>query len=463
MNFQKIELDRESAKRVKTNLGAILTASEEDVSQALALEPKQEIDIADAIESVTLDGETSREWLHQTMAGLPVECWVKGEGELHSVTPMRSASLRHLIQDQMDVAQAEDAAPVKNRKLLIDSLKSKLLDEPSRFASMFDWRKGPASYSILEDVALTNSIEKVEHAFYLTYNVIELKERSCLDLSSAIGTPTPIELIPSIANKASLHVYQWLESLAEGSEKEVLEDNLVARVLCNLAANRVLLESARIGALSAKAAKVNAKLIGALNSIGTLEIPQIDSDEQIEQALTLLFGAEGAFASVEGMSRRLSGSDLKTTVRAAHVIEDQYLHTRGAFFRSNLHNGRLPLNDTFLFAFALAGLFQTKSYVPSEFPNEDKYASFPGRGTSARSGFLKPHAMELVKSMYGQMAFANVGWELCGDRICDYARAMDQKRSYLQMLLFHVFKRWTAGKLCNLHSSLEQNPDLLVH
>ena len=42
-----------------------------------------------------------------------------------------------------------------------------------------------------------------------------------------------------------------------------------------------------------------------------------------------------------------------------------------------------------------------------QFPNEDKYASFPGRGTSARSGFLKPHAMELVKSMYGQMAFAD--------------------------------------------------------
>jgi len=277
-------------------------------------------------------------------------------------------------------------------------------------------------------------------------------------LGNALAVPTPIELIANIAKEASHQVYEKLESLAAGSsDEEILEDHLVARALCNIAANRVLLESARIGALAAKAAEVNAKLIGGLNNIGTHEIPQIDSDEQIERALTLLFGAEGAFAGVKGMSRRLSGTDLKTTVRAAHVIQDQYLHTRGTFFRHALPDGSLTPNDTFLFALALAGLFQTKTYVPSELPNEDEYASFPGRGTPGRSGFLKPHAMELVKSMYGQMAFPNTGWELRSDRIVAYARAMDHKRGRLQLLLFHVFKRGTAGKLCNLHRSLKEN------
>lgn len=462
MKHQNVELDRESAKSVKAKLGAILTATEEDVSHAIEVDPAQAADIADAIEAVTLHGKSSREWLGQTMVSLPVECWTK-EGELLSVTPSRSASLRYLIQDQMHCPEAEDAAAVDNRKLLIDSLKSKLPSQPSRFTSMFTWSNGPASYPILEDVALTHSIEKVEQAFYLTYNIIEQDVRGLLDLGNALAVPTPIKLIPGIAKNASLRVYERLESLAKSPDEEVLEDNLVARVLCNVAANRVLLESARIGALATKAAEVNAKLIGALNSLGTLEIPQMNAEEQIEYALTLLFGANGAFANVEGMSRRLSGTDLETTVRAAHVVEDQYLQTRGACFRHALPDSKLTLNDTFLFALALAGLFQTKTYVPSELPNEDNYASFPGRGTPGRSGFLKPHAMELVKSMYGQMAFANVGWELRSDRIGAYARAMDHKRGRLQMLLFHVFKRWTAGKLHNLHRSLEKNPNIVGH
>ncbi len=107
----------------------------------------------------------------------------------------------------------------------------------------------------------------------------------------------------------------------------------------------------------------------------------------------------------------------------------------------------------------MAGLFQLQIYVPGEFPNDDNYASFPGRGTLGRGGFLRPHAMELVKSMYGQMAFANDGWELRSDRIAAYAKAIDYKRGCLQMLLFLVFKRWTAGKLCNLHRALEQSAD----
>jgi len=70
--------------------------------------------------------------------------------------------------------------------------------------------------------------------------------------------------------------------------------------------------------------------------------------------------------------------------------------------------------------------------------------------------------MELVKSMYGQMTFANEAWELRSDRIVAYARAIDKKRAILQMLLFRVFKRWAAEKLCILHCMLEKRPLLIL-
>jgi len=461
MKRENIKLDSESAKSVKTKLGAILTASDEDISRTIEVDPTGAADVANALELVTQHGKASREWLGQTMASLPVECWTQ-EGDFFSVKPSSAASLRYFIQGQMQVPEAEDAAAVENRKLLINSLRGKLPSEPAGVTSMFAWIRGPETYSILEDVALVHSINKVEQAFYLTYNLIEQEERRAWNLSSALSVPTPIDLIPNIAEQACIQVYDRLESLTAGLDGDVLEDNLIAQVLCNLAANRVLLESARIGALASEAASVNAKLIGALNSIGTFEIPQIDSDEQIKHGLTLLFGTNGAFASVEGMSRRLSGTDLETTVKVAHVIQDQYIQTRGAYFRHMLPAGKLSPNDTFLFALALAGLFQTRTYVSSEFPNGDSYASFPGRGTPGRSGFLKPHAMELVKSMYGQMTFANEAWELRSDRIVAYARAIDKKRAILQMLLFRVFKRWAAEKLCILHCMLEKRPLLIL-
>lgn len=450
-------LDPETVKRLTAKLGAILTATEDDIKEAIQANPEQAADIADALEAVTNEGQASREWLGHTMVSLPPECWTQ-QGEVFSITPTRSASLRYLLQHPMQTSDSDQRPAIQNRRLLIDNLTSKL-PMSSRYLSMFEWRGGRQDYVFLEDVALAHSIDKVECHYYKVFNTIEQETRRSLGLSQLGSRPTPPEYIAEIADKTFAHLLAILETLAEGSNEETLSDHLVARVLCNVATNRVLLESARIGALHAKAAEVNAKLIGALNDIGTLEIPPFESEDQIEQALALLFGPDGAFAKVEGFSRRLSGGDLQTAIRVAHVIQDQYLRTRSALFRHQLLGGTLPLNDTFLFALAMAGLFQLQIYVPGEFPNDDNYASFPGRGTLGRGGFLRPHAMELVKSMYGQMAFANDGWELRSDRIAAYAKAIDHKRGCLQMLLFLVFKRWTAGKLCNLHRALEQSAD----
>ena len=70
------------------------------------------------------------------MVSLPVECWTQ-EGDFFSVTPSSAASLRYFIQDQMQVPEAEDAAAVENRKLLINSLRRKLPSEPAGVTSMF--------------------------------------------------------------------------------------------------------------------------------------------------------------------------------------------------------------------------------------------------------------------------------------------------------------------------------------
>lgn len=447
-------MDHASARRLKRQLTAILTASADDVDAAISVSPDQASALADAFEAVSDSEVGRREWLGQGMVALPPENWVQ-HGDVFAVTPTPSASLRYLTQANMEQPDIDRQTALESRAALIRELRTMLPDAPNHFAPMFAVMQGPENYPLLEDVALTNCIQAVEEGFYDFFNLAEQGLRETLGLSAAICVPTPPELIPGIADDAMAMTAQRLRDIADGPDAVVNADHLVARVLCNVAANRVLLEQARIGACARQASDVSRRIIAALNSVGTTEAPQIEGDAQIAKALNILFCRGGPLKDFEGMSRPMTSDHIEATIRAAHAVQAQYVGTRAFRFRDRLVNGDLTPNDTFLFALALAGLYQAKTYVPNEFPNGDKYASFPGRGTLAeKTGNLKPHALELAKCIYGQIAFSNAGWELRGERISEYVHAIDYKRSCLQMLVFSVFKRWPAGKIARLHQAL---------
>jgi hypothetical protein len=455
MNTNDEDLNNRELKLLKTKLPAILTLSQDDVIALMRKSPDQATTIAHALDAL---GETgNRQWLGHSMVSLPLENWMKHDDGLHSVTATRDASLRYLFQE-IDEAAEEGAGHLESRKRLYDQLSSYWNDMPSRFQPMLKWTSLYQAYAINCDIALASTIDKVEVLFMKAYTKAEVHCRNVNLLSHAHEVPTPIMFIPRLAKQALSDTRDALEEMAKGTDEQLSKDHLVARLMCNVAANRVLLESARLGALAKMAADVNVKLIEALNSAGIVEVPDVGSDEEIERVLSRLFGKGGSMLGVGGMSRFLSGDDLATTIAAAKRVQVQYLGTRGKPSLSLHDSAHRTATDTLMFALALVGVFELSSKLDNEFRGKDGYAAFPGRGTPARWGLLRPHALELAKTMYSQMAFSNVGWGLRATHVHDYEQAMARKRACMQMLIFRVFKRWPAGKLCALHQAFSKAP-----
>lgn len=449
-------LDTPTTRLLLNKLPDILTATEEDVKSAIESSPEEAGSLADALEQVAQSGRNAREWLGGTMSALPIGNWVEHDGAFQ-VTASNGASLKFLLQHEMVEGDATEDAQVQNRSLLLDELFKLLADAPARYAPMMTRVQLYPDYPIQQDIALARTIDLVEAFFMQVYGRLERKKQHELGVSISGGTPLPIEHIRPLGMEAFVTTYEHLDQLSAGPDHEVLQVNLVVSVMSNIAANRVLLESAQLAALAKEAAAVNKDLLTALNQAGIAEVSNVQDDEGIRAMLVKLFGSKGMFKGTDGMSRSLGGSDLEATLAAAKFAQGQYLKTRASVVRQESPAAHTTASETLMFALAMAGLFQKRKTVLSEFTSWREYAAFPARG-AARTRPLRPHALELVKTMYSQMAYANNGWSLLAHRIEDYERAMAFKRACFQMLIFRIFKRWTAGKLCKLYVALSPEP-----
>lgn len=457
MNTNDKDLDNQELKVLRAKLPSILTTTEDDAIALLRGSPDQAASIAEALAVLGVE-RTERQWLGHSMASLPLESWTSQDG-LFSVAPLRDASLRYLNQE-IDEGAVDDIEQLRSRKRLYDELSKHTHDMPARFQPMLTWKRLYENYAINSDIALVGTIDIVELLFMEVYSRAEARCRDVNLMTHALDVPTPIMFIPRLAKQSLSDTRETLLELAAGPDEMLTKAHLVAHLMCNVAANRWLLESARLGALAQDAAAVTVQLLQALNSKDIFEVPEVETDVDIKNFLSRMFGRGGEMSDVDGMSRFLSGDDLETTLKTAKVVQQQYVGTRGA---PGVHQHPLAFQtpqDTLMFALALVGVFETRAKVDKEFFGKDRsYAAFPGRGTPERGGLLRPHALELAKTMYSQMAFANKGWELLATQVHEYEQAMAVKRSCLQTLIFSVFKRWPAGKLCALHQTITSSAE----
>jgi hypothetical protein len=451
MKTDEKELKNEDFKVLLKKLSLILTLPEQDVQALTRKWHDQAGSVAEALEAAGVSG--NRQWLGNSMASLPLENWVRQENTLHTVKPTKDASLRYLLQE-VDADDEEVTKHLKSRKVLYDELAKHLGDMPPHFAPMLKWTKLYRQYPINVDIALGRTIDMVETVFMKAYSVNEHICRKVNLSIDALDVPTPIRFIPLIAEKSFEDSFVFLETITEGTEEQFSEDHLVARVMCNVAANRVLLERARFAKQAKLAAVVNVKLLEALNKKGIFEVPEVYNDEDIKRVLSELFGKNGSVFGEGGTTRFLSGDDLEVAFSTAKREQNHYLVSRGRPGLSLHPNAHSTPEDTMMFALVQVGLFDQRSKIDNEFRGEDPYAVFPGRGTPAREGLPRSQALELGKTMYSQMAFSNIGWDLSAANVRDYELAMAEKRDYLMMLIFDVFKGWTTGKLWALHEAM---------
>lgn len=449
----KYEFDVEDARLVTSKLAGILSIELPQARELVKSNPTEVEPIDRVMRKVASEG--ARDWMNHSMAALPLEAWASHDGAF-SVEPTKQASLRYLIVDSPDPDSAFNHRHVRSREELCGLLFQELgAEDREAFESIATWGKlqlpEKTKHSHLTDVLLADSIYLTECLYYDSYARFESEVRR--ELALPTHTPTPPVLIRRLADAAQVEVHTCLENMAATSAPG---DNLIVRVLCNVAANRALLESAKIGSLAQRAERINVSLLEALNRNGVDEVQEVNGDADIRVVLLKWFGPDGLLAAEPGFDRPLCGENLAVTIERAKEVQTAYVATRVRGAEPLAWQAFRSPSDRLIFALALVGSFYAREELDTELSGgkNKSYKAFPGPTSTFRHGNLPPHAMELFKCQFGQLAMANEGWKLSATRVQEYARALAYKRARLQELVFAVFKRWTAAKLLTLHTTL---------
>ncbi|MFS0756525.1 hypothetical protein ABC383_17765 [Noviherbaspirillum sp. 1P10PC] len=468
------KVDSRTRDAIASTLADILTISTQEAKDIIGtIEAQEGHDLQDAFSSGVMQyGVRARKWRAHTLSRLPTTHWKQHKG-FFFVEPFEETSLKYLSATTLDEKEDRAQDQIENRMalhtVLIEILPS---DLRTKFAAMLEWSKIDVykdAYPLLEDVAFAHCIYALEHLFFREYSIAETALRKKKQIPETESTP--YSWMPFLAEEALskaraelviLDVLSADNSLAlNHGSREKLAGELTVELLCNITANRALLEQARIGELAKEAAQINCFLLEALNRNDITEIPVLQDEKAIGEVISAWFGEDGQLSAEPRFSPPLKGDNMRVLMHQAAEVHEHYLFTRA---REARHQHCRPENK-FMFVLALIACFYNGTKVDKEFLGDTNpvYQVIPaqniGKGVESRLHALAPHARELIKSMYGQLFYGNKGWKILAEDIASYEEGLALKRSCLQELIFGICKRVAPANLLAFHWKLEDIAD----
>jgi len=443
------DIDENNERLVHRKLADILTVS---LAAARALTKRENIEVGSLIRSFKPGGDDSisRNWLPYAMASLPLD-HVTLEGNF-AIRPTAAATLIYQTSSSSDEDTVFAHTHTQNRAKVCQALFEELnRNEQKTYQKLVQW--GPLrmadakEHSHLMDVQIADSIYLLEDLFerrFLTYEAEARAEHSIPDYH-----PTHFGLIRYFAECARDDILKTTKRLVSTAGSD---DNLIVRTLCNIAANRALLESAKEGELAQTGVASITALLNSMNEEGILEAPEVRDDADLRGLLLDWFGASARLATAGGAKRGLTPREIEVVIRHATQAQLTYINRR-----PSSHNNpqeqvafRGP-NEKLIFALALVANRKAGQRVDREKRGQHtkEYLVF-----DPSAEVLPVHACTLVRRQYGQITFSNDGWGLRAKKVTGYVEALSYKRACRQEMVFSVFKRLEAEKLLMLHHEL---------
>jgi hypothetical protein len=395
-SIERLE-DMEESQRINLaqTLADILTLEMRDADALISAYPEDALALYVAFsETVQEHGEHAREWRQNTMTLLPLQYWqpLAAETGPYLVTENPYISLKYLSHRAFNDPKAQQQ--LNNRKALHKALSELLLGKVhEKYAPLLSWddddlvdADGEARYPHLKDISLWQLTYAVEDMFNREYGLLEHQYRVEHDTQETEATPSQAieKLAEDAAGQVHLHLAAWnitglfswepfdMGAYVVGEPRPEEADDgqkghLILRVMSNMAANRVLLERARLDGLAAIGMQANQALLQALNRRGIFEAPSLSGydydDEGIRKLLDAWFGPDGALAKDGTYQFCLKGQDLEVVLAQARHIRHQYIHTRG-HYSGGQHATEY---SAFLFTLAVVACYFGKIRLPDEF------------------------------------------------------------------------------------------------
>ncbi|MFM0350669.1 hypothetical protein [Paraburkholderia sp. RL17-347-BIC-D] len=430
-----------------------------------------------------------RNWIQNSLARLPVQNWVEADG-VGRVIPPKEASLKYINPTAPDEKELRSVQKQLNNrtalyKALIEILPENVHAEYAPILKLEKIEVAEDAHPNLTDVSLAITIQGIECLYYSEYAKREQAFRRIKNIP--IDAPTPYNGMSWLAVRAhhyaNIHLHIWdinrVRDAADVEEMQVPkpasgepdspETNVNAEIrqkpkweltlelVCNIAANRVLQETGKIGDLAMRATAVSVQMLDALNRLGINEVPAVANEQDILDTLTQWFGPNGLVVNESGFGTPLGNQDMEVVKYHSEHVQIHYLKTRGA----NAPFAHDKIENRFIFALAMVAVVYAKIQLEKEFVGSTNptYAAFPAQnkrdGLNSRLKALPAHSRELIKSLYGQIFFSNTEWNILHDDVQVYADGMTDKRNVLQTLIFELFKRSAPKELLKLHNIFE--------
>lgn len=436
----------------------------------------------------------SQKWRGTTMALLPESDWISHEGPNPDAFLVRQdmlgnrASLRHVSQQMLEYREGSD--PARDRVALLKELRSKL---PASVRAQFQLllaliseadtpllKRRLAAYPHNDDLTLLLLIESLEHLFNVRKHDAERTLRRRHDYPDTV--PTPPKHFVELANaayKAALADFARTDGAATLGFSVTGQNepgHLILIVMCNMCANRQLLERARQQALTATAGEANGKFLEALNRAGIHELdtfefsgrnpkwepghpryalyrnchdaPLDDYEAALDgvsladctrAGLVAQFGPGSQWARTEGC-KPLLDYDLNWVMRLAEVNHEHYRGTRLGGTEATYvtwHTAVMAL---------MACWHSNPSVQKVHAPSERQVRAFPARNAKPEWSPTAEH-LALYAVMTGQLLFGNSGLTLRADTVAEYVQAHVHIHAATQGLISKVFKQGSPRML----------------
>ena len=425
--------------------------------------------------------ELHHKWQAAVLAQVPVSAWVSGPGELPHIKPSSAASMRYLSRESLGEDAIAELQQVRTRQQLLEALLEKMSPScRSAYRPMLRW----VDYDKLGDSNVAQFPLSSDSAFGYNLLLLETLMGQQLhiyeeDWQKENNWPENQCIPPDVTRACSLGALQHIGNQVQRWCQDIVSlggvpESLLAQVSANLSANRALLEYAAIEARGMEAARMNEQFLRELNRQGVFEVPKAmenygpsECEPLLRNWLASRFRHDGSLLLSDSFFQRpMNDSDIEMVILWSQQLQQMYIRERGSLggpeVASRVHGSSC---NRFIFAMTIVGAFYSNARTDHEFTGHSgpTYAVFPDRGEAANGNRKTPptHAAHFLMQAYGQMFFANSGWDLRADRVREYAETSSIKRSHIQQLLHYAVKERTSRELLALHRNLQRLRDAI--
>lgn len=463
-------------RNVCKTIADILTVTSGEAEKLMEANPKDAIEICQALMGgIKVHGSNTREWRSSSLALLPEENWVEfpDEPSTFHVQGMDGTTMVSYAYSQAAGGKSQSTEPkqLTNRRALHQALYERLtLAQQKTYAPLIAWPEPPEGSPLtsvfphMQDMNLWKLVDAQLAEYGILSYTHEMRTPSTLTSASplvdklAAGKDLKRRTFSmlkdrgkasSINGRAEMAVSLFKFPIPDRNLKPGTPGYLIIRLLCNIAANRPILEQGRRAELEATSEKILVSFLSAIAACMPVPLPQskeLPSEQALVEFLTKNFGSNYSPLSGQAAALCLSPKDISVVVSQAMKLETGVKRSV-----SEIAENRLDGHTRFACLFAVMACRYSSEKIKDEQRSSARRNIYPPKtDASPETWTPSAEARSLMKNMVAALQLGMAWRDLSPEAVGGIAAAGTEQSAMMQTLLFEIFKKNEPDTLLEL-------------